>query len=202
MSMTGKDTWACTICGDGFTRRSTANRHNRNLHVGNGMIVRPYEYIIGRQNGSFPEPTDPLLFRKTNKKTQNSNTNNAAYPVCSHGIYNNNRNSEKDYNNYNTYGMHPSFPLPNRPPLPVLQQESFHKPVHDDKQRVYPKPLERTSKMVKLAEFERLSYKFYPGQKAEVVTRMVYSYVFDLGDESFLDDQLKILRDIERTRSR
>ena len=38
--------------------------------------------------------------------------------------------------------------------------------------------------------------------KAEVVTRMVYSYVFDLGDESFLDDQLKILRDIERTRSR
>jgi hypothetical protein len=26
--------------------------------------------------------------------------------------------------------------------------------------------------------------------------------VFDLGDESFLDDQLKILRDIERTRSR
>lgn len=66
--MTGKDTWACTICGDGFTRRSTANRHNRNLHVGNGMIVRPYEYIIGRQNGSFPEPTDPLLFRKNNKK--------------------------------------------------------------------------------------------------------------------------------------
>jgi hypothetical protein len=32
------------------------------------MIVRPYEYIIGRQNGRFPEPTDPLLFRKDNKK--------------------------------------------------------------------------------------------------------------------------------------
>ena len=202
MSMTGKDTWACTICGDGFTRRSTANRHNRNLHVGNGMIVRPYEYIIGRQNGRFPEPTDPLLFRKNNKKTQNSNTNNAVYPVYSHGIYNNNRNSEKNYNNYNKYVIHPSYPLPNHPHLPVLPQESFHKPVPDDKQPGYRKPLERMSKMEKLTELERLSKEFYTGQEAELIIRTIHSYVSNHRDESLLDYQLKLLRDTERTQKR
>ena len=149
MSMTGKDTWVCTICGGGFTRRSTANRHNRNLHVGNGMIVRPYEYIIGRQNGSLPEPTDPLLFRKNNKKTQNSSTNNAAYPVC-------------------TLEFITIIVILRRIIIIITHMECiphFHYQI-------------------------LLLYQYWN------------SYVFDLGDESFLDDQLKILRDIERTRSR
>ncbi|MGB0026446.1 MAG: hypothetical protein WBP64_06365, partial [Nitrososphaeraceae archaeon] len=96
--MTSQHRWVCTICGDGFTRRSTASRHSRNLHAGNSMIVRPFEYIVGRQDGRFPEPIDPLLFRKNNnKKTENYN-NNATYPVYSHETYN---NSSKSYQNYN-----------------------------------------------------------------------------------------------------
>ena len=82
------------------------------------------------------------------------------------------------------------------------QQQSFHKPVPDDKQPGYPKPLERMSKMEKLAEFEKLSYKFYTGQNAEVIIRIVHNDVFYLLDESLLDNQLKLLRDIERTMSR
>ena len=34
-------------------RKSTANRHNNNLHSGVALLVGPYEYIIGRLNGKF-----------------------------------------------------------------------------------------------------------------------------------------------------
>ena len=75
--------WVCTICGDGFTRRTSANRHNGNLHAGNGMIVRPIEYIIGRQNGRFAQPADPLSYRMNkNKKTHHKYSIES--PVYSH----------------------------------------------------------------------------------------------------------------------
>ncbi len=142
MYMTSEHRWVCTICGDGFTRRSTASRHNKNLHAGNSMIVRPFEYMIGRQNGRFTEPTDPLLFRKNNnKKTQDYN-NNAAYPNYFHETYNNSCNSNKNYNNYDSYKLQPSSYQPNLP-LQAVSQQSFYKPVHDNKQSIYSlKPLE------------------------------------------------------------
>ena len=58
-----KHTWICSICGQGLTRKSAANRHNNNLHSGVVLVVRPYEYIIGRLNGIFSQ-SDPSLFRR------------------------------------------------------------------------------------------------------------------------------------------
>jgi ATP-dependent Zn protease len=79
--MNSQHTWICVICGAGFTRKSSANRHNQNLHTGNGTIVRPLEYIIGRLNGKFHEPKDTLLFRKNNNNTriQNNDLNPLMY---------------------------------------------------------------------------------------------------------------------------
>jgi hypothetical protein len=114
---------------------------------------------------------------------------------------NNNSNLDKNKNNIKTYGRQPSYPVPNLPD-PQMEQQSFHKPVHDDKQPGYPKPLERMSKMEKLTELERLSNRFYTVQKAELTIRMVHYYVFNLRDESLLDSHLKSLRYIERTMSR
>jgi hypothetical protein len=111
---------------------------------------------------------------------------------------NNNSNFDKNKNNFNTYGRQPSYPVPNLPG-PEKEQQSLHKPVPDDKQPGYPKPLERMSKMEKLTELERLSKKFYTAQKAEVTIRMVHQYVFNLRNESLLNSQLKSLRDFERT---
>lgn len=65
-------TWICAICGDGFTRKSSAKRHNDNLHLSGAMIVRPIEYIIGRLNGKFPFPHDPLLYRRNRKSKTNA----------------------------------------------------------------------------------------------------------------------------------
>jgi hypothetical protein len=51
-----KVNYVCATCGQDFTRRYSANRHNNHFHFGNGIIVRLLEYIIGRTNGRFPPP--------------------------------------------------------------------------------------------------------------------------------------------------
>jgi hypothetical protein len=54
LKMLGKRNWVCTICGQDFTRRSSGNRHNSNLHGGMAKLVRPFDYITGRLNGQYP----------------------------------------------------------------------------------------------------------------------------------------------------
>ena len=57
--------WVCATCSQDFTREYSANRHNHNIHFGKGIIVRFFEYIIGRLRGKYRE-SDPLIFRKSN----------------------------------------------------------------------------------------------------------------------------------------
>ncbi|HEX6028014.1 MAG TPA: hypothetical protein VFY64_03135 [Nitrososphaeraceae archaeon] len=51
-----KINYVCATCGEDFTRRYSANRHNNRFHFGNGIFVRTLEYIIGRINGQFLPP--------------------------------------------------------------------------------------------------------------------------------------------------
>lgn len=69
---TDKHTCVCTICGQGFTRNSSAVRHNSVLHSGQAMIVKPYEYIIGRLRGEF-SPGDPAIYR-SNRRNQTTSS--------------------------------------------------------------------------------------------------------------------------------
>jgi hypothetical protein len=62
--MIQKHSWVCSECGQGLTRKNSANRHNNNLHSGQAAVVRPFEYIIGRLNGNFHTPKDPLTYRR------------------------------------------------------------------------------------------------------------------------------------------
>ena len=168
--------------------------------------LEPRPLAIAHDNNNTFNPTSITDSRRDRASRSNlhqlmMSDNYALGPIYPHGNYsNNNSNFDKNKNNFNTYGSQPSYPVPNVDP--EMQQQSFHKPVPDDKQPGYPKPLERMSKMEKLAEFEKLSYKFYTGQNAEVIIRIVHNDVFYLLDESLLDNQLKLLRDIERTMSR
>src|SRR5438067_2481649 len=78
-----KHTWVCSVCGQGLTRKSTANRHNNNLHFGEATIVMPYEYINGRVNGTFLQ-SEPSLFRGNKKSTRQKNMSGSIYHDYSH----------------------------------------------------------------------------------------------------------------------
>lgn len=59
--------YVCVLCAQDFTRRYSANRHNRILHQERSKIVRTLEYIIGRVTGEYVS-ADPLVFRRTNSR--------------------------------------------------------------------------------------------------------------------------------------
>lgn len=60
-------TWVCALCSQDFTRKYSAYRHSRDLHHGQGKIVRMIDYVIGRISGEY-NPANPLTFRSRNKQ--------------------------------------------------------------------------------------------------------------------------------------
>ncbi len=60
--------YVCTNCGQTFTRRSGAVRHNSNLHLNRGINVQMLEYIIGRCCGRFLPPNQ-LFNRRFRRPT-------------------------------------------------------------------------------------------------------------------------------------
>jgi len=54
-----KALWACSLCGEDFTRRSSAERHRYTVHQGNSLIVRFVDYLAGRSSGIYAAPIDP-----------------------------------------------------------------------------------------------------------------------------------------------
>jgi transposase-like protein len=45
--------YVCSTCGQDFTRKYNANRHNQNIHFGKAEIVRFLEYLVGRISGKY-----------------------------------------------------------------------------------------------------------------------------------------------------
>jgi hypothetical protein len=195
--MIDKYTWVCSTCSQGLTRKSSAKRHNNNLHSGNALIVRPFEYIIGRLNGKFPPTTDPLLYRHKNLKDVGSQygNNNSAY---SHDRIPQPQNKIVMGNAYNSYGI-PSSDL--QPDLPYLvsAQEPFHNEGLNEKQSSASYgPLKS---MTKFEELYNLLNKHYSHQDAVGVLKLVYANLYNDRNEDFLDTTLTQLRDIDRKSS-
>lgn len=59
----GSKNYVCVTCGQDFSRKYSAYRHNHHLHQEGGKIVRTLEYIIGRTTGEY-SAADPVLFRR------------------------------------------------------------------------------------------------------------------------------------------
>lgn len=55
--------YVCTMCAQDFTRKTSAKRHNKNLHQGTAVIVRFVDYIVGRVAGIY-QAADPKLYRR------------------------------------------------------------------------------------------------------------------------------------------
>jgi hypothetical protein len=62
-----KPTWACSVCGEDFTRRSSAERHRDNVHQGNSLVIRFVDYLAGRGSGIYPTPIDPPRLLRTTR---------------------------------------------------------------------------------------------------------------------------------------
>lgn len=158
------------------------------------MIVRPFEYIIGRLNGKFPPTTDPLLFRRKNLKDvrrQNGDNNSA----CSHDNIPRPQNKSMMRNDYNSNGIPSSDSQPDLPDL-VSSQEPFHNGGLNEKQSSYSYGPLRS--MTKFEELHNLLNKHYSHQDAQKALALVYAKFFNEGNEDFLDKTLTHVRDIDR----
>jgi hypothetical protein len=206
-----KHTWVCSICGQGLTRKSTAKRHNNNQHLGGAMLVRPYEYVIGRLNGKFLE-SDPSLYRH-NKRVQNKDVSNSVYQhdydaenirMGFGAVPNNNTTYERGHEDVRQ--QHTKFDDINRmfyaqfgPPRPPSSQQPFHKPVDNVKapDNTVKKISERT---LKLTEFRVLANKLCP---PEVAAQMIIiaGMQANAGDDDSLNMNLEFLRNIDRAMS-
>lgn len=69
----GTKTLVCALCSQDFTRRYSADRHNQNLHHGQGKIVRMIDYVIGRIAGEY-NPANPLAYRSSYKQHASPST--------------------------------------------------------------------------------------------------------------------------------
>jgi hypothetical protein len=67
----GIKTWVCALCSQDFTRKYSAERHSRDLHHGQGKIVRILDYVIGRIAREY-YPADPLMYRSNSKRRDSS----------------------------------------------------------------------------------------------------------------------------------
>lgn len=63
----------CALCSQDFTRRYSADRHNQNLHHGEGKIVRMIDYVIGRIAGEY-NAANPFAYRSTYKQHASPST--------------------------------------------------------------------------------------------------------------------------------
>jgi hypothetical protein len=183
-------TWVCTNCSQGFTRMTSARRHNDNLHGGMAMIVRPYEYLNGRLNGRFPTPADPLSFRRelTGRKTMDRDDNRSNSFSSTHA-----RQVRFEYQNSasppSTYEHVPrSFDYTSS-----HYQSQFKSDYYLSKPST--KPLEMTPKLQELQDLLRRN--FSPGY-AKVFLAATFLSVNERGEDS-LDERLRYLRKLNRS---
>jgi hypothetical protein len=54
----GKPLFVCVKCGQDFTRKYGARRHNKIHHLERSSVIGYTEYIIGRTRGTIPPPTE------------------------------------------------------------------------------------------------------------------------------------------------
>jgi hypothetical protein len=181
-----KHTWVCSLCGQGLTRKSSANRHNNNLHSGHAGIVRPYEYIIGRINGNFRPPKDPLTYRHRKEngyQNLNGNNNNFTSKVIAESTQ-----QPPKANIDTSFNVYTSF----RPPIQST-------PKTDDNNQS--SSLDYSDKILeqrlKFEELSSLMNKYYQPENARAFLAMI-TFLLNQGNDNILDEKLRWLRQMDR----
>jgi hypothetical protein len=186
-----KHTWTCATCGQGLTRKSSAVRHNNDLHSGRAMIVRPNEYIVGLLNGKFLE-SDPLLYRRNHigQKNRSSVNNRTGGP----GAVGRSIAHEKMYEYAQRQQPIKSDSVDKLSPQFNANLNSYNE-ANDFKASNSMKKF--SERWLKLREFEMLAKKHCP---AHMVKKMmvIVNMAVATGNDDFLEKNLAILRDRDR----
>jgi hypothetical protein len=215
----GGITWVCATCAQHFTRAYGANRHNNNLHGGKGTLVRLLDYIVGRTNGRFA-PNDPMLYRR--KRGRYNNDDNVFF-----GSSSKNRTKDSaqgvahSMNNVVVHQDNIVCKLPNqraRPDNSISHIKnksdasenssdysntlpSLEKTDNDNYSEYHHSPSRGLDKLLqmklKLQEFEVLLNKHYSPDKANEFFRIVTCMVMLGNYDSYIDEILRFLRNID-----
>ena len=166
------------------------------------MLVRPYEYIIGRLNGKFLQ-NDPLSYRHNKGSSKNMSDS-----IYHHGGDNNRTGfgavpgsivHERGYENVRqqptkSNDVKSTFYAQSDPAL-----QPSHKLVDVDVKAS--DTVEKLSeRMLKLKEIEILANKHCPPQYAKPIIILAGMQV-NLGNDDYLDENLAFLRNMDRAKS-
>jgi hypothetical protein len=179
----GRITWVCATCEEHFTRKYSANRHNDQLHSGNGLIVTFLDYIVGRVSGQYL-PSDPRTSKNHNPLIHDYTPGWSSKPV-SQGIADNNRPYPANNNNNNNNNMYENSDPFQYYPTPNAITNADDKPVDkvQDRKRKYD-------------EIRTLVAKYYIPEAVEKILLVVIGYMY-VGDDRLLDEQLAFFRKLE-----
>jgi len=180
----GRITWVCATCGEHFTRKYSAIRHNNNLHAGNGLIVTLLDYIVGRASNQYLQ-SDPRISKNHKPLIHDYTPRWPSKPVSQH-IANNNRpypaaaNSNSD--NKNMYeNSDPSY----YNPTPNTTNNADDKPASNVQDRTR-----------KYEELRTLVVKYCNVEAAEKPLAMARWYLIQRDDRS-MDELLATFRKLE-----
>jgi hypothetical protein len=188
----GRTTWVCATCAQYFSRRYSADRHNRILHDGKGITVRILDYIVGRVSGQFL-PNDPLAYRMKVRNEEN-------VPLV--GSHSNNKNfwSKVIADSTNAMTSNSSKTLPSsQNSMKGKYPDLLAHPTRiagDNKDSFSVLSQESVRRKLRLQEFNFLVNKFYPQQTASKILALA-NYHLAQGNDDFFEKTLISLRKLK-----
>lgn len=174
--------WICSLCAQGFTRRTSARRHNERLHNSQATIIRPIEYLVGRLKGQFESPQDPLEYRRPGPYRLGSEP-----PMIAHN------NPEKPTHTIPPSNDNLSRPLNPNNFTPAVSPE-FHIPKSSN-----PTSMEQFSIGLKLQELAVLLHKHCSPDSARLYL-MWTKLNLNSGNVDILETNLNLFRSLDNIR--
>jgi hypothetical protein len=186
-----KPSYVCSTCGQDFTRKYNAYRHNENIHFGTAPIVPFFEYLVQRSSGKYL-PSNPLAYRlkrrqnlfiHNNEEKKSDGSTIPPYGSSRETLYGTNSFFNKLASSNTENANNPYARLVNYIFSPL-------EPDKKAKESSSPEESHRQAK-AKLAEIEQLLTPVYPQQFVRSVITGLIKRCNATGDYSILDEALE-----------
>jgi hypothetical protein len=113
--------------------------------------------------------------------------------MYTHEIYNNTNSYSNIDNNHDKHETQASYSeVPDWTSV-KSQRPPCYQALNDNQSISLIERLRKMSKLEKFTEFQKIVNKYYSPLDAQKMLNVATIFTFNLGDESFLDDQLKLL---------